>query len=300
MKRLFKWLSILFACMLLGVGGLAFCSSGGETPESAAATEAPAIVESAVEGADSTAAATAEPAVESIAVAEPTAEPTSEPTAKPTSEPTAEPLPTATPAPTETATAVPPTATPEPLPEPSIFTGSGDSIIDLEDWPIDEAGILHIIGPSVNDNFVVESYNDLGEQVDLLVNVIGAYEGYQPHNFFNEQVSRLVIQAGGPWTIELRPLSMEDVHQLEVPGSYTGAGDDVVFLTGATPDLAIVKSGNQSDNFVIWSYGNQRGRDLLVNEIAPYEGTVILSRDTIVLIVQAGQSGSWTVDVTTR
>lgn len=226
------------------------------------------------------------------------------PTVTATPEPTNTPKPTSTPRPTNTPrpTSTPrPTETPTAVPTPQVFTGTGDAVLDLDTWSTEEPGILHITGPSVYDNFVVQSYDEQGQQVDLLVNTIGAYDGYLPLNFFQgEQTSRLSISAGGAWTVEIVPLSLDTAHLLEVPGRYEGAGDDVVFLTGADPDLATVKSGSSSDNFAVWSYGDESGRDLLVNEIAPYEGVVVMPRDTYMLIVKAGQSGPWAVEVTGR
>lgn len=182
-----------------------------------------------------------------------------------------------------------------------MLSGSGDSIVDLVDWPSDRPAIVHIVGPTVYDNFVIWNYDAAGERIDLLVNTIGNYEGYIPLNFFEgEESVRLEIGAGGPWTIELLPLTREHVHMLEVPGTYQGQGDDVIFLIGRDPDLASFTSGNRQDNFVVWSYGQTSGRDLLVNDIAPYEGTVIIPRDVAVLIVSAGQSGPWSVEVTAR
>jgi hypothetical protein len=41
------------------------------------------------------------------------------------------------------------------------------------------------------------------------------------------------------------------------------------------PDLLKVDASQAKGNFAIWGYGNDR--DLLVNEIAPYSGTVVVA-----------------------
>jgi hypothetical protein len=82
-----------------------------------------------------------------------------------------------------------------------------------------------------------------------------------------------------------------------VPGVLEGTGDDVVILLGESPDLLKVDAGQATSNFAIWAYGDD-GRDLAVNEIAPYTGTVLVNRSTYLLVIQA--EGSWSIDITTR
>ncbi len=77
---------------------------------------------------------------------------------------------------------------------------------------------------------------------------------------------------------------------------FEGTGDDVVYLDGDTPDLLKIDASKADSNFVIWGFGNTR--DLLVNEIAPYDGVVIVSSDTSVLVIEA--EGAWSIEVTTR
>jgi len=69
-----------------------------------------------------------------------------------------------------------------------------------------------------------------------------------------------------------------------------------VMLYGGKPDLLKIDASKAHSNFVIWAYGTMR--DLLVNEIAPYTGTVIAKSDTIILVIEA--SGEWSIAVTTR
>lgn len=73
-------------------------------------------------------------------------------------------------------------------------------------------------------------------------------------------------------------------------------GDDVILLAGGTPDLLKVDASAARSNFVIWGYGERRR--LLVNEIAPYDGTVIAGKDTLVLAIEA--EGRWQIEVTAR
>jgi hypothetical protein len=197
-------------------------------------------------------------------------------------------LPTKTPKPTNTPK---PTSTSTPTPAPVVLTGTGDTVVDVN-WT--GAGLLHITYTG-ESNFAIINYDSYGNRMDLLVNTIGSYEGTLPFDLMqDEDTTRFEIKASGSWEIQILPL--DNVRVETIPVTFTGTGDDVVALKGGTPDLMIVDASSASGNFVIWSYGNQR--DLLVNEIAPYNGTVIIPNDTFMLVIKA--EGNWSIDVKTK
>jgi len=197
--------------------------------------------------------------------------------------------------PTETNTPIPSdTPVPTQVPEPVIFEGSGDDIVDIgKIWTTNFGAVafLHIVGPSVYDNFIVYSYDMDGNKIDLLVNTIGYYNGYL---LLLSPVSRLEISSGGAWTVEALPFIPEYTHFLEVPGTYNGNGDDVILLKGS-PDLAKFDA-TEYDNFIVYSHTSFGRKDLLINEIGPYSGTKILPNTTFILEVKA--SGAWSVEIT--
>ena len=135
------------------------------------------------------------------------------------------------------------------------------------------------------------------------MNVIGSYDGTRPIDFLdNQQTSRFEIQSSGPWEREVVPFSA--IRAVDIPTTFEGVGDDVVLLRSASgnPDLLTISNTASSSNFAVWAYGN--GRDLLVNEIAPYSGTVMVDRNLptatglLVLVIEA--EGSWSIDASTR
>jgi hypothetical protein len=91
-------------------------------------------------------------------------------------------------------------------------------------------------------------------------------------------------------------LPLSEVRRVSAPGTFTGYGDDVVLLTGGTPDLLKVDATAAKGNFAIWTYGS--ARDLVVNEIAPYTGTVLVGSDSDILVISAERA--WSIEVTTR
>lgn len=207
-----------------------------------------------------------------------------------TPHPTNTPKPTNTPRPTNTPA---PTATPTPLPEPIVLSGSGDAIVDFEKW---EGPAILQIDYTGGSNFIIETYDDQGNRVDLLINHIGQYHGRRPIEFrdFEPLITRLSIQASGAWEITVMPLQM--MRRATVPGLIEGVGDDMIALEGGIPDIMTIDASQAESNFVIYTYGN--GLDLLVNDIAPYTGQQMMDRDTFIIEVIA--EGPWSLDITSR
>lgn len=204
--------------------------------------------------------------------------------------PTETPQPTDTPAPTDTPE---PTFTPTPLPEPIILTGNGDNVVDLQKW--DGPAILKATYNG-GGNFIVTNFDGSNNQIDLLVNTIGNYTGTLPLDFYdNQQTARFQITASGPWELQIIPF--QQARKESVPTTITGTGDEVVILTDNVPDLLKITANQASRNFIVMAYGSD-GQDLLVNEIAPYTGTVMAPSGTYVIVITA--TGPWSIEVTTK
>lgn len=194
-------------------------------------------------------------------------------------------VPTDTPAPTNTPE---PTSTPtQPLP-PQVYSGSGDMV-----------EIVTPVGAAIMDieytgggNFILENFDSAGNQIDLLVNTIGAYRGRIELDFMSgEETSMLQIQASGPWSITIQPLSLDILNSVNVPGTYQGSGDDVIFIGGNARTGTFEAS--REGNFIVWTIGN--ARELAVNEIAPYSGKVIIPNGTLLLVIKS--EGPWTASL---
>lgn len=199
------------------------------------------------------------------------------------------PKPSNTPRPTNTSTTAP---TKTPAPEPITLSGSGDDIVDFVKW---EGAAIGIFTNSGSSNFIVKSFDQAGEYVDLLINTIGSYQGTVPIDFSSdEQTSRLEIKSSGSWEVQILPIDYARTET--VPGIITGNTDDVVILTGEDPDLVKATSTGKS-NFIVISY-SPSDRDLIFNEISPYSGTAMLDSSTILLTISA--EGDWSLEVTAR
>lgn len=212
-----------------------------------------------------------------------------------TTPPRIEPSRTATPSATQSLTSTPTVVlSPTPTPEPMVFSGEGDSVVDLN---LSSPGVLHIVGNSDSRYFAVESLASTGESIDLLVSSTDPYDGRRPLDWLdNQNTVRLKITASGPWEITYYPLLVGYLHTLTVPGTYQGNGDDVIFLLGASPDVANVQGNSDGRYFSVTAY--LKRATLLVTTTDPYKGTVVIPSDTTLLEIVA--DGAWSIEISEK
>ena len=174
-----------------------------------------------------------------------------------------------------------PTSEEEP-PPPSVehaeYTGSGDDVVDIN---VDSAALLHFSCPACDGNVSVTTDGD----ERLLVNEIGAYFGTHLINVYDGSTTSLAeITADADWTLVIGDLS-----ELPAPGTdLSGTGDSVVILADGNTRAKITHDGES--NFAVKSFGGDRP-DLLVNEIGPYSGTVVIEPG----VIQVNADGAWTI-----
>lgn len=167
--------------------------------------------------------------------------------------------------------------------EPITISGAGADVVEV---PENLAVCLVSAQHSGDSNFSIWSLDANMENVDLLVNTIGAYSGTTTTGLGRGTAKFLEIEGDGEWTVTMSPMS--EAHQLE--NGEQRFGDDVVFLnaTGAKK-LSIINDGES--NFSIWAFGSSKS-DLLVNEIGSYSGTVA-NKGYSLLVVNS--EGTWSV-----
>jgi hypothetical protein len=189
-----------------------------------------------------------------------------------------------------------PTANPTLPPQPLVFSGSGATVLDINKWQ--GPAIAHIIYTG-QSNFVANSYDADNNQIELLVNTIGGYNGTVPVDFENVNTKRISITAAGNWELQILPVSSAQI--VSVPGNVVGTGDVVITLEGAIPDKITADASQASQNFVITAYNFKPSMDyldLLVNEIAPYTGAFLAPKGTTLLVIHS--SGPWKLEITGR
>jgi hypothetical protein len=182
-----------------------------------------------------------------------------------------------------------PEAAPEPEPvEPQSFSGTGSEVVLLE--PLGEDVFYAHVTHDGSSNVALWSVDENGQDIDLLVNEIGGYEGEVAVNF-GEDPAALRVEADGDWSIDL-------VHLGEAPrwdgeSVYEDRGDSVVIVDGVADGLTPVTLTHDGEsNFAIWAWGESYP-DLIVNDIGAYDGTTLLPDGSLVLQVDA--DGAWTI-----
>jgi hypothetical protein len=149
---------------------------------------------------------------------------------------------------------------------------------------------------------VVWNYGATNEQIDLLVNTVGTYDGTRPLDWESgQQTAKLQIKASGQWKITVSPLAA--ARREQVPSTVSGEGDDVVVLVPATGEIDTLKidATKAQRNFILYGWGTTS--DLLANEIAPYSGTVLVAASLPAngnLLLDIRATGEWSIEVTTR
>lgn len=203
----------------------------------------------------------------------PTQMPTETSTPTNTSAPTDTPAPTNTPAPTATSTSTP---------QPVTFNGTGQYATDpfTLPAPVSVAHFTH----SGSSNFIVEVYT--GNEKDLLINTIGAYDGYRPLVSL-EQVS-LNITADGGWSVQIDPIGVANT------AAFSGRGDAVSGLFDPPASGAWEIAHNGKSNFIVFLHC-AGGSRLIQNEIGPVTGSTIIQFAEGPCFWEVQADGAWSL-----
>lgn len=167
------------------------------------------------------------------------------------------------------------------------WSGTGDKVIKFDQ---NYGPSILIISHTGSSNFIVQNLDSGKEMIDLLVNEIGSYKGKVPVDFrMDQNTNFLEINADGNWSIKLTQLSTSALSKMS-SSSYKGNGDDLLFIHKDFTTGKFVSTGDS--NFIVLSYG--KDIDLLINDISPYQGEVLIPNGTSILEIKA--EGPWSVN----
>ena len=165
-------------------------------------------------------------------------------------------------------------------------SGSGDTVIPLPSGFV--AGVL-TAKYTGSDNFVINGLDTNNQSTgDLAVNTIGSYSGTTLLGIstFGSKDTSLQIQASGPWTINVAPISSAPS---TVPAS--GSGDAVFLYNGGASDWAFTNNGQ--GNFIVNQYAGSDFPGIDINEIGAYSGKDPV--DAGPSVVEVLSDGAWTI-----
>ena len=209
-----------------------------------------------------------------------------------TPSPTATPLPKTTPTP-EVLTATP---TPEPTPEPIALSGTGQEATSK--FSLEKGLTIFRMTHDGDRNFVVWLLDDDGNQIDLLVNKIGEFDGSQAVGIKTLGNYILDISADGSWTITIE--QPRPSYAPPVPKTLKGTGQQASEMFYLDKGLARFEMTHDGDrNFIVWLLdddGNQI--DLLVNKIGEFDGSKAVSiRKGGNYLLSISADGNWEISI---
>lgn len=160
------------------------------------------------------------------------------------------------------------------------FSGSGDDVVLYE---ISKIALVTFSCESCSDNTVLST--DGAER--LLVNEIGPHTGtYLINSRTGSLTTSFEINADAPWTLSISSVNTAK----KVSGkTISGAGSTILNVTSKFRAMKI--KGISDDNFVVYNLQGSY-KNLLINEIGSYLGTVRVTTPGLVQIIS---NGTWQI-----
>lgn len=170
------------------------------------------------------------------------------------------------------------------------LSGSGDAATELIEL---KAGFAVFEGSySGSRNFIVQLMDENGNNVELLVNEIGAYNGKTFAIIKTDGNYYLNVKASGSWNFSIYQSAPPNM--VNAPTELSGSGDDVVFINAKSGNYKFTSTHQGSSNFIV----RLNGTGLLVNEIGNYNGSTreqLSTSGVYAFVVNA--DGKWSIKI---
>lgn len=147
-------------------------------------------------------------------------------------------------------------------------------------------------------NFSIWLLDSNGEKVELLVNVIGSFNGSKAVRVNTPGEYVLDVQASGGWTVKIeqpRPTTAPSV-----PKTLSGRGQQASEFITLNSGLKTFKMKHTGQgNFGIWLLDSSGEKvELLVNEIGSFDGSKAIGISTSgIYILDISADGEWSVSI---
>jgi hypothetical protein len=146
-------------------------------------------------------------------------------------------------------------------------------------------------------NFAIWLLDADGEHVDLLVNVIGRFDGSHAVALERAGTYLLDVEANGPWNVDVEPVATAAA--VLAPTTLSGSSATASQPLRLERGLATFRMhGSGKGNFAVWLLDGEHRIDLLANDIGAFDGSTaehIPADGVYVLDVEA--NGPWTITV---
>lgn len=163
--------------------------------------------------------------------------------------------------------------------------GQGDEIVEFA-APNDLATVLWIVHEG-DSGFTVTTFDDDDQQIEMLVDTIGDYDGSLAVNLLlGDVVSSIQVVADGDWSITATYLGDLE-RQLD---EASGTGDSVLIMDLTAPVMTISHDGASDFSVFLWSFSDQ---GYVVDDTGPIETTATVPVGGVVVEVKA--DGNWSL-----
>ena len=199
-----------------------------------------------------------------------------------------------TPLPKTTPTPEAPTATP--TPEPITLSGTGQEATSK--FSLETGLSVFRMNHDGDRNFIVWLLNDEGDQIDLLVNKIGEFDGSKALCVTKQGDYILDISADGSWTITIE--QPRPSYASPVPKMLKGTGQQASEMFYLDTGLARFEMTHDGDrNFIVWLLNDEGDQiDLLVNKIGEFDGSKAVSiRKGGNYLLSISADGNWEISI---
>jgi hypothetical protein len=170
---------------------------------------------------------------------------------------------------------------------PTVFEGTGDSVVQITKPAGATVVIASVTGNAAGRYFGVKAVD--GDQ-DTLVNTTDPYTGDTLMDGGTGGTTMLQVTAVGPWKITLTDLRSAP----RFTGAHSGTGDAVMIYEGSGRIAAI--TGNAAGRyFGVKAYGSSGSGGGIVNTTDTYTGTVPFPAGPVIVVVTAVDG--WTISV---
>jgi hypothetical protein len=186
----------------------------------------------------------------------------------------------------------------EKIPDPEQITlkGKGDSVTKKQ--TLRNGYALLKITHTGSHNFAVYVHST-GEDInDLTINEIGNYSGTRLLEVDSSKKYYFEINADGDWSIKITQPTTTTVN---APTTLSGVGSQVKLINMNKGDHSAKIKHTGSHNFAVYfidQYSSLWSRDLVINEIGNYKGTVLLNASKNGLYyLEVEADGNWTAQI---
>lgn len=141
-------------------------------------------------------------------------------------------------------------------------------------------------------NFATHLQDEMGNDLELLVNTIGGYDGTIFAQIPADGTHYLNVKADGEWDFTVHQTPPAEMDQ--APGTFEGTGDDVVFFNIKNDNYKFTFDHTGESNFAV----HLNGVNLLVNEIGNYNGSTRQSlQDDGMYLFSITADGDWSIKI---